>query len=575
MSVQPSTRGPASLTTPRKSPASEGLTLRARIVFMLLAVSILPLAVVGVGSGVVFGALLENKALELQRSMVHTHAVTIDLFLAERVRALDLAARTHRRDDLAGPDNLRRLFDRLQASHDESLVDLGVIDDAGQHLSYVGPYDLRDKNYASADWYRHVMKNGSYVSDVFRGYRNVPHCVIAIRRDDDDGRWILRATIDSRRLDELVRTGTSANGYSAFLVNGAGVYQTSPPVGSVLDRSDIMEPRKHPGVLDERVVASARDTVQVTTWVNEGHWMLVVRQDLETIRAPVRQAMQRGAVMTAAAVLLLVVTTVGATRHLTRKIDQANARREQLSRELLRSSKLASVGELATGLAHEINNPLAVISSERTNVMDCLADQDLPDRARQELGESMDRIRRQIERCAGITARMLKFGRSTDSKPEATQLAGPVREVARMMDKQATIRNVEITVSVPGDLPAVTVDPTELEQVLVNLVNNAFHAMPGGGRIDIEARREGSDVLLAVRDTGCGIAPDALDRVFEPFFTTKPVGEGTGLGLSVCYGIVRSWGGAIRIASRVDEGTTVTLVLPVSPGPDNAGSTKR
>ena len=552
-------------------PSGEGLPLRTRIVVMLLTVSILPLAVLGIGSDVVFGALLESKALELQRSMVRTHAVTVDLFLAERVRALDLAARTHRRDDLADRNNLRRLFERLQASHENSLVDLGVIDDAGRHLSYVGPYDLHDKNYSEAGWFRHVMAEGSYVSDVFRGYRNVPHCVVAIRRDDGVGRWILRATIDSRRLDELVGTGTNGNGYSAFVVNQAGIYQTSPPQGSVLDQSDIHDAHVHPGVLDERMTVDSRDVVQVTAWVNEGHWMLVVRQDLETVRAPVRQAMQRGALMTAVAVLLLVVTTIGATRHLTRKIDQANEKREQLSHELLRSSKLASVGELATGLAHEINNPLAVISSERTNLTDCLAEQELPQEARLEMKESLERIRRQVDRCAGITARMLKFGRSTDSKPEATPLSGPVHEVVRMMSTQAKVRNVEVSARVQDGLPLVLVDPTELEQVLVNLVNNAFHAMPHGGEIRMDARRDGDKVLLAVRDTGCGIAPDALERVFEPFFSTKPVGEGTGLGLSVCYGIVRGWGGSIHIASEVDVGTTLTLVLPISPAPEQKG----
>jgi two-component system, NtrC family, sensor kinase len=546
-----------------------GLGLRGRIILILLVVSILPLAVVGIGSGVVFGTLLENKALELQRSTVRTHATTVDLYLAERVRALDLAARTHRREELADDANLRRLFDRLQEIHDRSLVDLGVIDASGKHLAYVGPYNLRSKNYAEAPWFRHVMAHGSYVSDVFLGYRNVPHCVIAIRRDDDRGPWILRATINSQRLDALVGAGTNTNGYAAFVVNTEGLYQTSPPVGAILDASGIRDARAHLGVRDERLQVDGRDVVQVTAWVNDGRWMLVVRQSAESIRAPVREAMQRGASVTAVAVMLLVITTVLATRHLTGKIDRANAHRDQLSRELLRSSKLASVGELATGLAHEINNPLAVISAERTNLLDCISTMQLSEQERGDLGESMARIGRQVGRCAGITARMLKFGRNKESQPRPTELAGPIHEVTRMMEKQARVRNVTIRTQLDDELPRVVVDATEFEQVLVNLINNAFHAMPEGGTLDIEAHSDGQETSLSVRDSGRGISPENLERVFEPFFTTKPVGEGTGLGLSVCYGIVRGWGGELRINSEVNVGTAVTLILPVVASPED------
>jgi two-component system NtrC family sensor kinase len=539
--------------------------LRWRIILILLFVSICPLAVVGVGSGVVFGSMLEDKALELQSSMVRTHATTVDLYLAERVRALDLASRLFRAEDLADEANLHRLFEQVQASHDRSLVDLGVIDETGKHLAYVGPYDLKAKNYAGTPWFSNTMAQGSYVSDVFVGYRKVPHCVIAIRRDEGARHWILRATINSRQLDTLVTGGPSASGQAAFLVNREGLYQTSPPVGNVLDPSGLGAPEMHQGVRDHRVWLEGKEFVQVTAWVNDGHWMLVVRQDAETIRAPVRRALQRGAIFTGVAVLLLVGTTVWATRHLTRKIDRANEMRDRLSKELIRSSKLASVGELATGLAHEINNPLAIISSERTNVMDCLGELSISQAGREELTESMVRIGRQVERCAGITARMLKFGRNNESQPRRVKLADSVAEVVRMMDKQASVRNVALRSRVGAGLPDVVTDATELEQVLVNLVNNAMHAMPKGGAIDIEAHASGGEVLISVQDTGQGIAPENLERVFEPFFTTKPVGEGTGLGLSVCYGIVRGWGGQIRIESEVDVGTKVTLVVPAAP----------
>jgi two-component system NtrC family sensor kinase len=327
--------------------------------------------------------------------------------------------------------------------------------------------------------------------------------------------------------------------------------------------SPVQRPEPHQGVRDGVVSIDGRRKVEVTTWLNQGRWMLVVLNDESTIRQPVRRALGLGGLVTAFAVLLLVATTVLATRHLTRRIDIANARRDELSRELMRSAKLASVGELATGLAHEINNPLAIISSERTNLSDVVQTAKLTEAERGELQESIDRIRRQVERCGNITAKMLQFGRKGESQPKLSNIGPAIQEVARLLHRQAAVRNVDFHVSIPLDLPLVFADLTELEQVLVNLINNSMHAMKNGGKISIAAKRSADEVSISVRDEGAGIPKDDLDRIFQPFFTTKPVGEGTGLGLSVCYGIVNSWGGVIAADSAVGHGTTMTIRLPI------------
>jgi two-component system NtrC family sensor kinase len=237
----------------------------------------------------------------------------------------------------------------------------------------------------------------------------------------------------------------------------------------------------------------------------------------------------------------------------------------------MRSAKLASVGELATGLAHEINNPLAIISAERTNLSDVVQTAQLQEAERGELQESIDRIRRQVERCSSITAKMLQFGRKNESQPMLSNIGPAIHEVARLLHRQAAVRNVDLQVSVAPDLPPVFADLIELEQVLVNLINNSMHAMKDGGQISIAAKRSADEVTLSVRDEGAGIPIDDLDRIFQPFFTTKPVGEGTGLGLSVCYGIVRSWGGVITADSAVGRGTTMTIRLPI---PASGGTTE-
>ena len=183
---------------------------------------------------------------------------------------------------------------------------------------------------------------------------------------------------------------------------------------------------------------------------------------------------------------------------------------------------------------------------------------------RAELRESASRIRHQIDRCASITAKMLKFGRAGESSPRLVELSSGLAEIVALLDRQARVRNVALSVDADPALPRVTADPLELEQVVVNLVQNAFHALPGGGRVEIAALPGEGEVFLEVRDDGTGMAPEVADRIFEPFFTTKPVGEGTGLGLSICYGIVRGWGGALEVESEPGRGTVMRIRFPLA-----------
>jgi two-component system, NtrC family, sensor kinase len=260
-------------------------------------------------------------------------------------------------------------------------------------------------------------------------------------------------------------------------------------------------------------------------------------------------------------VLILVLATVLATWHLTRQIDKVTAEREALSRAFMRSAKLASIGELTTGLAHEINNPLAIIGAEQTNIADILT---APESSPSDIDMAIDSVKRcqnQVKRCGAITQKLLQFGRAKESHVEPTDLMPRLQEITGLMERQATLRNVTIALKADSSLPPVYADPIEIEQVIVNLINNALDAMPEGGEIRIGAKSGSSRVTVEVADTGTGIPAEDIDRVLEPFYTTKPPGKGTGLGLSVCYGIVRSWGGEMEISSQVGKGTIVRLIL--------------
>ena len=391
---------------------------------------------------------------------------------------------------------------------------------------------------------------------------------IALENPLQQGFWILRVTINSEQFDSIVHSEHMGTSGDAFIVNREGIYQTKPRFAEVMSRSQLDSLLYHRGVVSKRVEAEGKVKIQATNWVNKGRWMLVVQQDEAEIRLPARQAMWRGAAVISLAMLLVIATTIMATRHLRREIEVANQRRREMESAFMRSAKLASIGELATGLAHEINNPLAIIAAEQTNLADLVDATGLEHSFQRECLDSIQRCRKQINRCGNITQKMLQFGRRSEEALRLVDITPQLQETVELMKNQADLRDTTLELTLENDLPDLMVDPNELEQVLVNLVNNALYAVGKRGRIDIVGSRNEGEVVIAVKDTGSGIAPEHLDRVFEPFFTTKPVGKGTGLGLSVCYGIVQMWGGTIEVESTPGKGTIFQIRLPIPSGTD-------
>jgi len=537
--------------------------MRWRIVGAILLSALVPLGLTGAGAWAVLGGMLEERSLDLQRSLVLGHARHIDMYLAERARALSLVARTQDLTTLTSPGVLADLLADLNASFDHAFIDLGVIDETGAHRAYEGPYQLNDKNYADQPWFRRALERETYVSDVFTGYRRVPHCILTVRQSEAGQTWLLRATIDSAAFAALVQADLPGRTGEAFLLDTQGRYQTASRAGPILAASGIPTDR-HTGVREQRISEAQRALLRTTTWLEGVDWMLVIQQDEAEVRAPVRAAMWAGAAMAIIALLLLAAATLVSTLHLTNQIERAVSQRDALSKDLLRSAKLASLGELSTGLAHEINNPLAIISAEQTNIGDQIQELEPPPASRAEMLASVDCIARQVKRCGAITAKMLQFGRDSDTRLAPIEVGPRLEEIVDLLERQALVRNVDLTLEVEPDLPALVLDANELQQVILNLINNSLYAVDGaGGRIAVTARRSGDEVLLTVADTGPGIRPEDLEHVFQPFFTTKPPGQGTGLGLSVCYGIVIGWGGRIEAESAPGQGTRMIIHLPV------------
>jgi signal transduction histidine kinase len=238
-------------------------------------------------------------------------------------------------------------------------------------------------------------------------------------------------------------------------------------------------------------------------------------------------------------------------------IERQKEELETANQRLLQAAKLASVGELASGMAHEINNPVGIILARTDYIL--AAEDGLSAEAKEDLRV----VRSQAERVAVTVRSLLTFARPSPLSVQRVDLAQLVEEAVKLEAPRCRTAGVEIEHSSSGRrIPAIQGDPDRLQQVLINVMNNGIDAMPHGGRLGISMANGGGQVVVDISDTGRGITEEDQSRIFDPFFTTKPAGKGTGLGLAVSYGIIRDHGGEILVSSVPGRGSTFSIVLP-------------
>jgi signal transduction histidine kinase len=260
---------------------------------------------------------------------------------------------------------------------------------------------------------------------------------------------------------------------------------------------------------------------------------------------------------------ILGVVLVSA-RYLVNRIREADLRRDKALYGVAYTNKMASIGRIAAGVAHEINNPLAIIN-ENAGLLDDLVKIASKPLDRERIARIAATLLKSVQRCSTITHRLLGFAKRMEPRTEEIALPALVEEALSFRGKEADYRRIAVHFDVADDLPAIRSDRGLLQQVFLNILNNAFAAVPDdGGRIEIIMKRDGRDeVAVTIQDNGPGIAPEHKQEVFEPFFTTK-ADEGTGLGLSISHGIVEKLGGRIDLESEIGHGAAFTVRLPIA-----------
>jgi two-component system NtrC family sensor kinase len=502
----------------------------------------------------------ESRRLHLQ-AIAESQANTLDLFLEERLVNLANLIDDPRFYHPPTTELMTNYLDRLK-KESATFVDIGYFDSSGIQSAYAGPFpSLEKRNYSTEAWYQRLKEkeDNFIITDIYLGFRQKPHFTIAVSRIIDRQYIVLRATLAPEKIYEYISSLKGANEVLTSIVNKDGYYQVVTPHAGILEESSFV-PAEEPSPGAEKIKIRGKTLTYAYAWLKSADWALIVRQSESESKGVLSGFQFQLLGISTIIILVLIFMILNRAQKLVEFQKDSDRTRAQLEH----AAKLASVGELAAGIAHEINNPLAVINEEAGLMKDLMNPEYGIKTDVKEYVQHLSIIQESVFRCRDITRKLLGFVRKTgfDLKPHNVhKLIDGV--VDGLLGSEMAVSNIEIKREYGSNLPELITDGNQLQQVFLNIINNAIDALEGKpGKITIATSTNKDSIKVTVSDTGKGIPPEYLPRMFMPFFTTKEVGKGTGLGLSVSYGIIKNLGGKIEVDSTPGRGSVFTISLP-------------
>lgn len=540
--------------------------LKTRLILGLVLGFLFPNALLSAYFHYQFTYTLKNTAKLNLETVAVSQKSTIDLYLQERVVNLNNLFHSKEFSLTPSQESMNYYLQSLRRFSD-SFVDVGFFDFNGVQIGYAGPFPfLQGKNYSKEEWYKSLLTGDKnyLISDIYLGLRKIPHFTIATRQILDGQTYIMRASLDPEKLYLFLRSIAPNKDVETVLINREGQYQiTDFSHLTIRGKSDFIPPTSTSSGVEESMQEDKAYLVAYS-WLNELDWVLLARQPVAAAQAGMNQAKH---ILTVSFVLLALVVTLIIYWTIDKLVEDGRKMAEkghQLQEMLAHASKLASIGELAAGVAHEINNPLAIIMATSGVIRDMLNPEFELDHSPEAINRELTVIDSAATRAKGITRKLQDMGKNRvpySTSCDINQILDQV--IGRLKKVEFKSKNIDIKTNYSSDLPQILAEPDPLGQVFGNILINAGDAISEKGAITVTTEVVESMISVTIADTGKGIPPENLKKIFNPFFTTKGGGRGTGLGLSIAASIVKYCGGTIKVNSVLGAGSSFTVLLPI------------
>ena len=511
------------------------LRIWKRAIMVTATVALVPLIIWAFSGYRLTMETIESELVLRTSQLVSNSWRSVSLFLTERRSVLDFIAHDNRLETLKDPARLADILENLNKRFG-GFIDLGVIDSSGKQISHTGSHQMEGLEFKGQHWFREVLNRGVYISELVTGARNEPHIDFAVKRELADGSFFVLHAVQ-----------TPSRYYGPVLNK---IPLAMPEFSSRMRVFESTNDKKDPIVVG---YAHIPDTPYI---------LMAIQEQSDRIQPWYKTTWAFTGIL-AASIIMILLVTLGVATNLVNQIHEADQQRVDTLHQVEYASKMVSLGRLASGVAHEINNPLAIINEKAGHIKDIFTLTDTYAKDPKLIG-LVDSVISTVQRCARITRGLLDFTRHLNSSIQDIDLKEIIDEVRGILYKEAELRSITVGVTVSDDIPTFESDRGKLEQVFFNLFNSAIGAMGDGGHLEITARRKNEDYIsVAFTDNGRGIPEADLKHIFEPFYYSKTGHSGTGLGLAVTYSLVQEIGGTISVTSTPGQETCFDISIPL------------
>jgi two-component system NtrC family sensor kinase len=544
---------------------------KVRLIASLVLISSIPLLFFALVIYRREAELVRRKALSHLESIVLQNSLTIKEFKEERIHDLNLLAKTVKG---YGKKSQTKHFKHLQAER-KLYRHLFLIDCTGAILLQTGPLGVPRDGLREQEWFTSALKGKAFLGDVdFRSPRGAHDLLAAVPIKSTQGLviGILGAIVDFQEVANAIKSiGIGSTG-EIYLLNKDGVFLTSTRVGENPPGQKLGPERFTDYFVEvaphEFIDYRGKRVIRVYRELSDFNWVLVGEQDSNEVLSDIASLRTMFAAFVALLIILVAATGRLISARMVRLLETAYEQNKELELQVIQKDKLASMGLLTAGIAHELNTPLASALLYTQMLKEDVGKSETSFR------ERLTFIEEEIKRGSRIIRNLLDFSRKSQTDTTMTNINEVVQKLLDISHKLCSHRGIEVRRALEKGLPLVKGNTGVLHQVFMNIVANAVEAMENGGTLTVTTRFVNTlhRVVVEIGDTGSGIPEEHLGNVFDPFFTTKPSEEGTGLGLAISYSMVKKMGGNIRVSSTCSRqtdstvpatGTTFTIELPV------------